>query len=64
MGALEARGAAAYPWGSAVSAIHALRVAKGGLAVLPHVAFRTLAYLVMVAPALIGTLLVAFWIWI
>ena len=55
---------ATHPRSSTTTTIHALWIAQSCLAVLPHIAFRTLANLLIVAPATIGTFLVTLWIWV
>lgn len=56
---LEPGRTAAHAGRRAAAAVHALRVAQRGAAVLAHVALGTLADLVVVAPAAVGALFVA-----
>lgn len=59
---LKSSWTATHPRSSTAPPIHALWVTQSSLAVLPHVAFRTLADLLVITPATIGTFLVTFWI--
>jgi hypothetical protein len=60
---LKANWTAAHPRSSTAPSIHALWITQSSLAVLPHIAFRTLADFLIVTPATIGTFLVTLWIW-
>lgn len=44
----------------AITSVHALRIAQGGLTVLPHVPLGTLTDLVVIAPSIVRALLIAF----
>jgi hypothetical protein len=62
MPSLKACWTATHPRSSTATTIHALWITQCCLAILPHIAFRTLADLLIVAPATIGTFLVTLWI--
>ena len=61
---LKACWTATHSRSSTATTIHALWITQSCLAVLPHIAFRTLANFLIVAPATVGTFLVALWIWV